>query len=312
MRSTRHQITSILVMAIFFLAATQTWASSFSYTREASPKSITVGDVVDVHLTVRYSDDTHATPDAIAWKDIFVAQDPQATRTTSGNTITETWHYRVSVFEPGKHNIPATTVRQTLANEAVVIHKLPGIPLNVVSILPATASAVGALKPLLRPSLTLWPWLLGLLALGGLLWWIWRTRQKRHMDKLPQTIPTLSPKEEALAAIQTLLTSGAIDNGQYKDACMAMTDILKRFLSRHYHQKMQEMTSTEVASTLRATTIAKPVLQNIRNLLRDCDQIKFANGSASTAVCQEQVQNLQDIILTLAPEDNTPQEEASV
>jgi hypothetical protein len=286
-------------MAIILLCA-PLWASTFQYTREATPKTITVGDVVDIQLTVTHSDDITVTPDAIVWPEPFMIQSQDTTKTVSGNTLVETWHYKVAVFEPGEQQIPESVLRQILHNGTTVAHKLAAIPLHIVSILPATTNAVGALKPLLGPSLTLWPWLLGLGCLVLGLWWLWKNKRNKAKALTEEEIPLLSAKEEALLAIETLTTSGSIDRQAYKEACLTMTEILKRFLSRHYHQKMQEMTSEEVSTALQLTPLDLPLLKRVRILLRNCDHIKFANSSSSPEDCYALLKTLRDTISEIA------------
>ncbi len=275
-------------------------ATPFHYTREATPQTITVGDIVDVRVTVTHGKDTQVTPDAMSLSDIFLLRSTQHSTTTSGNATVETWIYQIAVFEPGKHRIPESRLRQRLANGNTVIHTLPAIGLSVVSLLPATASAVGSLKPLMDVSLTLWPWLIGLTCLSLGLWWLLRRYRNRHRPVYTDTTPVLSPKEEAMAAIDTLTTSGTIERGDYDMACSAITDILKRFLSRHYQKKMQEMTSSEVIATLRDMALAPWIHTDIQELFSKSDYVKFAHADSSAQACYQLISTLKNSIAEIS------------
>jgi len=289
----------IATIAIWTLTAPLS-AAPFRYTREATPESITVGDLVDIHLSIVHQEDIRVTPDPVVWPETFQFNTVHQTQSVSGNLITDTWHYKVAIFEPGEQTIPEAIVRQTLANGMTVAHKLPAITVNVVSILPANTATVGGLKPLLAPALTLWPWLLGLGCIALVVWGLWKYKRSKVAMHTVVAEPLLSPKEEALLAIETLTSSGIIDRQDYKAACLSMTEILKRFLSRHYHQKMQEMTSEEVSNALQSTSLDIGLLKRIRILLRNCDQIKFANSSSSQDYAYGLCDTLRNIISEIA------------
>ena len=189
---------------------------------------------------------------------------------------------------------------------------MPPITLNVVSILPPTTSAVGTLKPLMDISLTRWPWLLGgaFFALGA--WLLWRRYRRKQTPDIP-AIPTLSPKEEAMSAIAALTASGAIERGDYDMACSRITDILKRFLSRHYQQKMQKMTSSEVISALQNMGLDPWIYTDIQELFAQSDYVKFAHADSSAQACHHLINTLKKSLLAISestekgPEEEAPQ-----
>jgi hypothetical protein len=279
---TMHKL--LLTLFCFFLAA-HLHANTLEYTRTATPDSITVGDIVTITLSVQHDKNTQVSPDAMTWPDPFMLQEVQKSASVSGNISTDVWVYKVAIFEPGQHNVPETSLTQLLPNGSSVSHKVPKLPLTVVSILPATTSAIGGIKPLLDIAPTLWPWILGLIVIGGVMGWLWHKRRSKHHENTQPKQPVLSPKEEALHASEMLRAAKTIDAQNYKLACLTMTEILKRFLSRQYHQKMQEMTSSEVIDTLKQLHVPPEDILTIRDFFASCDQIKFAKSPSSIAFC---------------------------
>jgi hypothetical protein len=303
---------ALLLGLLLLLWGSPIGATSFEYTRHATPQSLTVGDIVDLQLTVTHQDAGQVTPNKLILPAAFLLRGTQYQREVSGNATVETWTYQLTVFETGKHNIPETQLRQKLPNGSTVIHKLPPIALNVVSLLPANTATVQGLKPLLDISLTLWPWLLGLSILTLMAWWAWQHYRTKQYPEQPVIHPPLSPKDEALAAINTLTTSGLMMRGEYDKVYTEITDILKRFLSRHYHQKMQEMTSTEVIQTLKEMDIDPWIHTDIQQLLAQADIVKFAHAPSSEEACYHVITVLKSTIVgiaTIAPQtegDTTP------
>jgi hypothetical protein len=297
----RKRVAMVLgLAAIILMHSTHLYATAFQYTREATPETLTVGDVVEVRVVVTHSKDTQVTPDTVSLPEIFSLRGTQHTATVSGNSVIETWTYQIAVFEPGKHTIPESRLRQRLAEGNAVIHPMPAIMLSVVSLLPATASVVGTLKPLLEISLPRWLWLIAMGCLALCAWGLWARYRNRQIPLNGVATPALSPKEDAMAAIDTLATSGAIERGDYAMVYSRIPDILKRFLSRHYGQKMQEMTSSEVIKTLRNMGLDPWIHTDIQRLFSQSDYVKFAHADSSAQACYQLINTLKKSITAIA------------
>ena len=309
----RKLVTMVLgLAAILLMHSTHLCATAFQYTREATQETLTVGDIVEIRVVVTRNQDTQVTPDTVSLPEIFSLRGPQHTATVSGNSVIETWAYQIAVFEPGKHTIPESRLRHRLAEGNTVIHTLPAITLSVVSLLPSTSSVVGTLKPLLAISLPLWLWLIGVGCLALCAWGLWARYRNRQPPLNVVATPALSPKEDAMSAIDTLATSGAIELGDYAMVYSRITDILKRFLSCHYRQKMQEMTSSEVIRTLRNMGLDPWIHTDIQGLFSQSDYVKFAHADSSAQACYQLINTLKKSISAIAESPETAPTESAL
>lgn len=286
-----------IVLALCVLCGhTASADTTFAYHRTATPEKVTVGDVINVALTVTQTGDTTATPAPLVLSDTFHIREQTHVQTTSGNTVTTVWSTKIAAFEPGRLTIPTGTLTYTLANGQIKTYTLPPIAITVVSILPSTASTVGTLKPLLTISWTWWPWALGTIGLLVLGFLVWKRIRSGTKDKIKMSTPRLSPAEEAYVALDKLLVSGKIESAMHKEVSLALTDILKGFFSKHFQDKMQELTSEELLHSRHIHQLPSDAQSTLRELLHRLDYIKFANGTYSTEAIYRDIQIIKHLI----------------
>jgi hypothetical protein len=114
-------------------------------------------------------------------------------------------------------------------------------------------------------------WTLALLALGGLLFWAWRYRQKRKADQppapvIPAHVRAKQKLQEALALI-----------GQPKEFCIQVSDTARWYLEERFDFHAPERTTEEFLYELQATSLVTPdQKQSLGEFLNRCDLVKFA------------------------------------
>ncbi|MCX6352716.1 MAG: hypothetical protein NTX03_12800 [Bacteroidetes bacterium] len=92
---------------------------------------------------------------------------------------------------------------------------------------------------------------------------------------IPQQ-PLLSAKEEAMQAIQKLMAENFLEKGENKIYYTALTDILRRYISRKFNIETLEKTTAEILSSLKEKERVSELTQSLKNTLEVADLVKFA------------------------------------
>ena len=123
---------------------------------------------------------------------------------------------------------------------------------------------------------------LGVLALlaGALLLLMWylAKRGKRITD-LFKPAPPLPAHIVALAALDALHGEKLWQSGEYKLYYSTLSDILRTYLAGRFEVGAMEMTTDEIAASLREVDIEQKQKMNLLGVLRDADLVKFAKAT---------------------------------
>ena len=122
----------------------------------------------------------------------------------------------------------------------------------------------------------LWFVLLGILAIGGIAFWvrflILRSKQPRKIF-----VPVKSSWEIALERLNTLQQQNLPQKGQTKEYYSQLSDITRRYMEDRFHIRAPEMTTQEFLWSLNnareLTDLHKSLL---KDFLNSCDLVKFA------------------------------------
>jgi hypothetical protein len=128
-----------------------------------------------------------------------------------------------------------------------------------------------------------------------LLWFFysWLTtpveRPRRQLD--------LSPKQMAQRAIARLKRSPVWENRQMKEVCERIAAILKTFAhDAHSIGIGPAATTDELLESLRRSGVGGQVFARSRDLLEQCDRIKFAGAQAAGDQAPEMLEELSELI----------------
>ena len=123
---------------------------------------------------------------------------------------------------------------------------------------------------------------LGVLALlaGALLLLMWylAKRGKRITDLFKPAQP-LPAHIVALAALDALHGEKLWQSGEYKLYYSTLSDILRTYLAGRFEVGAMEMTTDEIAASLREVDIEQKQKMNLLGVLRDADLVKFAKAT---------------------------------
>ncbi len=140
-------------------------------------------------------------------------------------------------------------------------------------------------------------------------WWFIR-RRKKNKPLIPKApVKVLSPREEAIEALQRLKARKLWEQGMEKEYFTELTDILRRYLVRRFGINAMEMTSREIIQAL-GESEGKPSREFVRRVLDMADFVKFAKVRPLPADNVSAYNDVYDFVIATASE-NKPETESA-
>jgi hypothetical protein len=216
------------------------------------------------------------------------SQRTDSTRQNPDGTITREFEIALQAFEVGDlliPPIPVTYAAQGRAQEVMT----QAVPLEIsgpVGDGEAELRDISGPVGIERPDLTL---LYVAAAFGGALVFlallliirrVWRRRRRRVLARLPEALQR-SAHEEALARLDEVEGSGALDDEDRKPAYLAMSEILRAYLGRRFGFPALDLTTEEIRRVLGARPDGVAIADPVCDWLEQNDLVKFAGYDAS-------------------------------
>ena len=255
--------------------------ASLDISSQVDRSEITIGDRVQYEIKVVFPKDGHLElPSVLGNLGAFEVKEYSASEPKdAGNLQIQTWRFDLSTYTVGKYTLPPQQIlyRQGSDTTATAYFTQP-IEINVKRTSAETVkdiADIAALAPV--PAGT--PWLLyglgGALALALLvvLWRVLRKKAPPVADK-----PVLPPYEEAMAALAALKDLALIRQNRAREFCFALSEALRRYISRRYGVDALESTTSEFLEKVRTLPVTQAQKQWLGKFCEDTDLIKFANA----------------------------------
>lgn len=161
------------------------------------------------------------------------------------------------------------------------------------------------IKPLIevdRSSTTPWRTLLwialGLLVLGGLLYFLLRKKILGHQDGEA----LLPPYDRALLELKKLENSRYLIHDQYKEYYSELTDIVRSYLEGEVQVTAMESTTNQLIAKLEMLKDAgqlnldQGTLVQFQKILETADLVKFAKSKPATSIAEQDRQLVEEIV----------------
>jgi len=150
----------------------------------------------------------------------------------------------------------------------------------------------------------LWYVILGLLLLGGILYFIFR-KKKTPEEKIAEAL--LPPYEEAIQRLQQLDKKLLWQNNKIKEYYSELTAIVRGYIERELNVPALESTTDELVETLAdfnktgGITTSEETIKKLRDLLREADLVKFAKSTPMAIEIEENRKDAEEVVSNLKP-----------
>jgi hypothetical protein len=181
----------------------------------------------------------------------------------------------------------------------------------VQSVLTGQQDTLKDLKPHAELEADYKPFLFLLAALASAAYLVYRlVRFLKNRKKAPVLKPERirSAEEVAREAIERLLARKLIEQGQFKQFYLELSEIIKRFLGSELGVHSLERTTEEFTRDLRAVSVPSAQYRMIREFLEDCDLVKFAKYRPGPEEVEQIIARSRNMIDDMSRESLKPQE----
>jgi hypothetical protein len=111
--------------------------------------------------------------------------------------------------------------------------------------------------------------------------------------------PKIPPDQTALAELLKLKESNLLKEGRIKEFYIALTDIIRDFISAKYSIATRDRTTAEIYHDLRTKMPDKKALSSIKDFFEICDLVKFAKYRPDETACLEDLESGKTIVETI-------------
>jgi hypothetical protein len=141
----------------------------------------------------------------------------------------------------------------------------------------------------------------GLIAAGALIiigFIIWMTRKKPEPVIVPERV--VLPHDRVLQLLDELAAKKQWLNGDLKGYYIALTEIMRGWLVERYRFHALEMTTAEIIRVLRLENVPPAALEQITQVLRTADMVKFAKSVPDARECEQNLSQSKNFVQATA------------
>ena len=312
---------TVSALAVLFVAAQEPAAEGADASElvvevEVSSAGVTVGDPIDVTLTVTLPDGTRLDPPEIgpALGSFSVLDGSWFGPEESAEGDRWSWRGAVASFRAGEQQLPSVRITaetddgktlsgasepRTIEIGSVLEPQEADSPEAEISDLKDPASIPPDYRALWRAATIL----AVLVLVAALLWWLHR-RYAARLAAVPSPddpFQRTPPHEWVYAELQRLLEQRLAEQGRVAEFFAGLSWILKRYLGGRYRVELMERTSAEVPTRLRQAGAHDEAIEAAAGLLGRCDMVKFANDVPGSDECRAAIEEAYRIVDSTKP-----------
>ena len=212
----------------------------------------------------------------------ILEEGPVDTLAHEGRNVTLHKSYRLTTFDAGGYSLGRYPMLYVDKNITDTIWSRDSLVLRVGTFeIDTTKQTIYDIKrPLDLPlrfgefsGYLLWG-LLGLAALGALIWYLIKRRKSLPLFGKPK--PVDPPHVAAIKALEVLHNQKVWQNNKHKLYYTRLTDIIREYLEGRFGVHAMEMTSDEIMEALSGLELSEKSRTELRDLLQSADLVKFA------------------------------------
>ncbi|MBD3322853.1 MAG: hypothetical protein GF350_17270 [Chitinivibrionales bacterium] len=254
-----------------------TVANNATVTTSVSRDSLTVGDRIEYIVTLTVPKDIAVVPPEPE-QDFgnLTIKDYRKDKTDLGGRDSLDFRYVLTTYKVEPCSIPA--LPYILVKDSVPDTLMTGpVPLRVISVVTTDTADIKGLKPQQAagkpPLVWLWIALIVYILTGFIMGVRFHWRKTRWVPPPP---PPKPPYEEAIIALNKFDTKQYLNQGQIKPFAFALSEILKRYISRRYGVLASEYTTEEMLEWLTHAPLDPEPKAEAEWFFTTSDPVKFA------------------------------------
>jgi len=262
---------------------------------------ITVGDRINLRIVVTKSPKTELLQfNPFSSSEIFEVKDYKKLKTKKrfGRELQE-FKYVITSYTVGSQAISPLRIlyKDISGNTAVVLTDT--ISISVESVLKGETAAadIKDIKPPLSMRSYLFFYIFILVIIAVVYFYI-RMKKKTKNGFFDPEEKTGSPYELALEMLKKLEAMELVEKGDIKQHYIILSEILRHYIEGRYAMPAIERTTNEIYQAMRAKEIERKHCILIKELLEQCDLIKFAKFVPEKKVSTQDMQRSYEIIET--------------
>ncbi len=278
------------LLCLFVLPFTGWSQTDSKISTDVDTLSIKIGEQIKYTITVE-TDSTNVVhfPEGQTFSPLETVEAIIGDTLKNNNRVILQRIYALTQFDSGAYTIPPQRIA---INEQPFFTDSFNIKVADVAV-DTTKQKMYDIKPLMqveRSNAELWKtllWvLLGLLIVGGLVYWFF-LRKKPLTEE--EKVALLPPYDRALLELKNLENSRYLIQDEYKKYYSELTDIVRLYLEDEVHVSAMESTTAQLMSKLEMLKDAGELklddetLRQFQNILQTADLVKFAKSRPVTA-----------------------------
>jgi hypothetical protein len=248
---------------------------------------IYVGDLINYKITIIYDSSYQLVPPPLGANlgsfDVKDYQTDITSKLDNGQLKSEN-KFVLSTFTTGDYTIPPFPVIFNLPDNTRKALLSEQVPIRVLSLLTNDSDSleIKTLKPQLshtadvfqKEKVILYYWIVGIIVLIGLIFYlVWRIYFRKKYTEIVDLRPAWEIAFEKLALLKQ---KDYLDEKQYKDYYIELTEILRSFFEKLFKINVLDMTSEEFLSALNEIDLPDGIYGRTKMFLNHADLVKFA------------------------------------
>jgi len=310
MNSKKNPTLKITALFLVLFAALIPFGTAFASeginaTLTAPEGDLTVGDVIPLTLTVTHPQGYRVLPlqfqDSV-WGELEVREvapsqvsaNPDGTETTTQTIYTTLWM-------PGEYVTPELPLG--ISDTAGEIQEISAssLNLNLVSVLVEGDTELRDIKPQATlPLPTIWLWVVGGLLIALLValiagrflrrWWL------NRKAALANALDNRLPHEIALDELTQIEELDLPSQQRYKEHYTLVSDVLRQYVDKVFQIPTLDRTTGEIRRLLRLVDFNPESKQQLIEMLKEADLVKFAKVQPEVAMAQDYLEHARRFV----------------